>query len=464
VVLSIQTNELPHDIRLIAAVSRLIDLHQSRRESGGASVPDVPDKAGFNLFLALRVIESLHEIEMDRGIGFCPITELAGRTRKLVPLATDADIEYVITNLKQGREIHYGYHSEQGEVTFARTWETTPLVDVQEGFSQARLTENARLLLRVSSLRESWLYSDLDADRLIKAIERGQFQDIPGFCRAMTLDLAAKSKQLSEVLERPSLVELRSTLIAEGANIAASLNSAVSTISQAIELVFSAHTFGAFNLWLERTNAPFYLGNLQADLELVLQNVESLSRRFLLFIGMAQQVRNEGVQAIRFLEIANTLAGKGDEGTIRRTESLLRELMPWGLEIHHYHPSMVVGEADLKAPATDMPAQAHGFTVDPSMAGTSSRLADFVRRNREVVIQRLQIGPMAFSEMMAMTGFTLEPDETLLDFFGVYASPGLLASDTQRIVVGLTDAMARFTDTNHDVIASDPIMYLEETP
>lgn len=461
--LSIQTNELPHDIRLIAAVSRLIDLHQSRRESGGASVPDVPDKAGYNLFLALRVIESLHEIEMDRGIGFSPISELVGRTRKLVPLASDADIEYVITNLKQGREIHYGYHGEQGEVTFARTWDTTPLVDVQEGFSQARLTENARLLLRVSSLRESWLYSDLDADRLIKAIERGQFQDIPGFCRAMTLDLAAKSKQLSEVLERPSLAELRSTLIAEGANIAASLNSAVSTISQAIELVFSTHTFDAFNLWLERTNASFYLGNLQADLELVLQNVESLSRRFLLFIGMAQQVRNEGVQAIRFLEIANALVGKGDEGMIRRTESLLRELMPWGLEIHHYHSSMVVGEADLKVPVADMPIPAHGFTVDPSMAGTSSRLVDFVRRNREVVIQRLQVGPMAFSEMMTMTGFTLEPGETLLDFFGVYASPGLLASDTQRIVVGLTEAMVQFTHANHDVIASDPIMYLEET-
>lgn len=46
----------PHDVRLIAAVSRLIDIHQSRRESGGVYVPDVPEKAGLNLFLALQVI------------------------------------------------------------------------------------------------------------------------------------------------------------------------------------------------------------------------------------------------------------------------------------------------------------------------------------------------------------------------------------------------------------------------
>jgi len=464
VVVTISADNLPHDIRLIAAVSRLIDIHQSRREAGGTYVPDVPERAGFNLHLALSAIECLHEIEMDRGIGFCPINELVARMRKRAPQVTDADIEYCVSNLGQAREIHYGMPGQDGEITYARTWDTTPLIDVEEGFSQIHLTENARLLLRVSSLRESWLYSDLDADRLIKAIERGQFQDVPVFCRAMTLDLAAKSKQLSGVLERPSLAELRSLLIAEGSSIAASLSTAAVTISHAIELVFNEHIQASFSVWAGRTEAKFYLGNLQADLELVLQNVESLSRRFLRFIEMAQRVRNEGNAAIHFLHIANSLAEQGSEDSIRRTEALLHGLMPWGLSTAIFHPSMMVGAADLREQIAQEPERVHGFTVDPTIAGNSSRLMDFLMRNRDLVIQRLQRGPASFSEMMSLTGLVLGEGETPLDFFGVYAAPGMLTSENQKIVVGLTDLTTQFVHADREVTGSDPVMFLEETP
>lgn len=453
-------NQLPHEIRLIAAVSRLIDIHQSRRETGGAYAPDVPEKAGFNLFLALSLIESLHEIEMDRGIGFAPVSELAGKVKKRVPDVTEADVDYCIANLKLGREIHYGSTGQDGQVKFARTWDTTPLIEVEEGLSQVQLTENARLLLRVSSLKESWLYSDLDADRLIKAIERGQFQDVPVFCRAMTLDLSAKSKQLSGALERPSLNELRNLLISEGSGIAQSLNAAGTTISLAIELIFSDHIQSE---WDKRPAQGFYLGNLQADLELVLQNVESLSRRFLRFLEMAQRVRNEGIEAVRFIQIADSLVAGGNSHTIDRTESILREIMPWGVTACFFHPSMLVGEAELKEQAAAI-NQSRGFTVDPHAAGGPTRFLDFLRRNRDVLMHRLKESPMSFSEVVALTGFVLEGDETPLDFFGVYAAPGLLSDENQRIVVGLTSSLANFVHSNQVVTGSDPIMFIEENP
>lgn len=454
-------DNLPHDIRLIAAVSRLIDIHQSRRETGGAYAPDIPEKAGFNLFLALTIIELLHEIEIDRGIGFAPVSELTSKVKNRVPQVEDNDIEYCIANLKLGREIHYGLSGTDGEIKFARTWDSTPLIEVEEGFSQVQLTENARLLLRVSSLKESWLYSDLDADRLVKAIERGQFQDVPIFCRAMTLDLSAKSKQLSGALERPSLTELRTLLIAEGSSIAKSLSAAAVTINQAIDLIFSEHIRVE---WSKRPDPGFYLGNLQADLELVLQNVESLSRRFLRFLEMAQKVRNEGGQMIRFIQIADSMVTDGTLDRINRTESLLHALMPWGVTTRIFHPSMLVGETDLNEQADVAQNQSHGFTVDPHSVGGSTRFLDFIQRNRDVLVQRLQEGPVSFSEMTALTGFVFEDGETPLDFFGVYASPGLLTSENQKIVVGLTGSLASFTHVNHKVTGSDPVMFIEENP
>ncbi|MHB8916261.1 MAG: hypothetical protein ACYC4K_10670 [Thiobacillus sp.] len=89
---SLTTTELPHEIRLIAAVSRLIDIHQSRRDAGGVHVPDVPEKAGFNLFLAMSIIETLHEIEIDRGPGTAPVSDLVSRLKQRIPEVTLTDI------------------------------------------------------------------------------------------------------------------------------------------------------------------------------------------------------------------------------------------------------------------------------------------------------------------------------------------------------------------------------------
>lgn len=452
-------SNLPHDIRLIASVSRLLDIHQSRRETGGAYSPEVPDKAGFNLFLALMLIDALREIEIDRGIGYAPISELSINIRKRAPSITDADIEYCIANLKHGREIHYGTASDEGEIRYARTWESTPLVEVEEGFSQIQLSENARLLLRVASLKESWLYSDLDADRLIKAIERGQFQDVPAFCRAMTADLSAKSKQLSSALERPSLSELRTMLISEGDNIAKSLKDAADTIGDAIDMVFSEHVQEE---WDKRQFTGFHLGNLQADMEIVLQNVESLSRRFINFLNEAQKVRNDGIQVIKFLEIADSLVREGGDHTIAKTELVLQDLMPWGITTNYFFPSMLIGEAELKEADDQTKTESCGYTVNPHGTTSSSRLLDFLKRNREVVVNRLNEGPLSFSEMAELTGFTLEPGESMLDMFGAYAAPGLLSNENQRIVVGITGDKACFIYNEQQVTGSNPVMFIEE--
>jgi hypothetical protein len=465
---NITIDTLPAEIRLIAAVSRLIDFHQSRREAGGTYAPSIPDTAGANLFLALSIIESLHEIEMDRGVGCVPVSELANHLKHRIPSVTSDDVEFCIANLKNGREIHYRTRNDAGEIVDGRTWDTTPLLDAQDGLSQVQLTENARLLLRITSLRESWLYSDIEADRLVKVIERGQFQDIPGFCRSMTLDLASKSKQLSGVLERPSLSELRSLLISEGQGIASSLRDAAAMITKAIDLIYQDTTEAAFDRWLGTASGTVMardgitLGNLQADLQLVLQNVEALSRRFLDFIEHAQKVRNEGIEPIPFLDIADDLTRAGSEANIERLDLLFKEFMPWGQDRRIFHPSMLIGEADLSVPNEDEPEAMHTFTLDPAAPTPSSRFADFLARNKQIVIDRLREGPASFREVIELGGFALEPGDSMLDFFGVYTNPDLIETRDTRIIVGITDEIIRFSHNDHDITGNDPVMYLEQ--
>lgn len=453
---------------MIAAVSRLIDFHQTRRGAGGTYEPNVPETAGANLFLALSVIESLHEIEMDRGAGFVPISELFNRLRERVPQLSPEDLGFCIANLKQGREIRYRARNDAGEIVDGRTWETTPLLDAQDGISQVQLTENARLLLRITSLRESWLYSDLDAERLVKVIEREQFHDLPRFCRAMTLDVASKSKQLSGAMERPALTELRSLLLREGVGISKSLTEAKDTISAAMSLIYREDTETAFERWLDTPEGTgmaregITLDNLQADLQLVLQNVEALSRRFVSFIEQAQRVRNEGAEPIPFLEIANRVILKGSDDEITRIGSLFAGFLPWGREQRIFHPSMLIDATDLYASNKDEDDAQHTFKLDPNDATAQSRFAEFLSRNRDVILARLSVGPASFSEIVGMTGFALEPEDSLLDFFGVYTNPGLLEDEDTCIVVGLTDETVSFSTPNYIITGNDPVMYLEK--
>jgi hypothetical protein len=67
--------QVPHDVRLVAAISRLVDLHQTRRENG-VYVPETYERSGQMLAYALLLLDTLREMEMERGPSFVSIGEV----------------------------------------------------------------------------------------------------------------------------------------------------------------------------------------------------------------------------------------------------------------------------------------------------------------------------------------------------------------------------------------------------
>lgn len=453
---------IPHDVRLVAAVSRLVDLHQSRRESG-VYVPETQERAGHQLALALILIDTLREFEMDRGPSFVAIGEVLTRMRERVSTVTADDLDFVIDSLASERDIRFGAEDGQGGLTYGLTKDSTPLIEKARGFEQVQLSENGRLLLRVSAMKESWLYSDLDAERLVKAIERGQFEDIPRFCRMMILEIATKNRQLSSALERPTLAELRDMLIEDGSGIAASLREAIEVIKQACALIFDARTRDAFDLWRSRHDVPYSLGNLQTEVELVMQNVEALSRRFVRFLETAQRARATGGEGIPFLAMADALVQPAAHTAPHRLEAILAELMPWGMRRGFFHPLLMVGAVDFASvTAEDSNRAVSTFTLDPSHATGHSRLMDFILRNRAQVIDKLRHGPASFAEMIASIGFELHEGESPIDFFGVYTAPEHLNGEGFRLIVGVTGNTFDTRIDGRRYVGSDPMMFLTE--
>ena len=202
------------------------------------------------------------------------------------------------------------------------------------------------------------------------------------------------------------------------------------------------------------------LGNLQADMELVLQNVESLSRRFVNFVDSAQRVRQNGAERIRFLEMADHLVLNARHGESARLEALLNRILPAGTVFSFFHPAVLVGAVDFRE--KEIFSEVSGYTVDPHAAMPQSRFNEFIMRNREIILARLRKGPAFLSEILNMSGYKLLADETILDLMGVYTAPKSLDDDAVNIFVGISDGI--FKIEHHDclVTGSDPIMVLEE--
>lgn len=426
-------------------------------------MPETQERAGYLLAIALILIDTLREFEMDRGPSFVAIGEVYARIHERVTLITPDDLDFVIDSLASERDIRFGAEDGKGGLTYGLTKDSTPLIEKARGFEQIQLSENGRLLLRVSAMKESWLYSDLDAERLVKAIERGQFEDIPRFCRMMILEIATKNRQLSSALERPTLAELRDMLIEDGSGIAASLREAIEVIKQACALIFDARTREAFDLWQTRHAVSYSLGNLQTEVELVMQNVEALSRRFVRFLDTAQRARATGGEGIPFLAIADALVQPAAHTAPDRLEAILAELMPWGMRRGFFHPLLMVGAIDFSLIGTEETNRTVStFTLDHEHGPSHSRLMDFLLRHRAQVIDKLQTGPTSFAEMIASIGFDLHEGESPMDFFGVYSAPEHLNGEGFQLVVGVTGESFATQIDGHRYIGTDPMMFLVE--
>lgn len=426
-------------------------------------MPSVPERAGFNLSVALTMLDVLHDLQMERGAGVVSVSELFALMQKQIPSLQREELDFCIDTLKTRRDIHYAEHFPNGDFKPQVSFNTTDLIRSLDGFEQIALTDNAQLLLRVGTLKDEWLFNDVEAERLVKAIEREQYDRIHDFCRSLNADIAQQNNELIKILDHPSASSLREKLIQDGEKIEQSLALAKENIHEAINLISSEITIESFNQWKKKNEAKFNWGNVLSELESVLQCIEAYSRNFIKFLDTLQQVRPASIQRIDFLKVMDGIAS----GTIANSEQILNSKLlswlPYGIDVSVFHPAFLIGEVDFRQDESAK-AIAPVFTLDKSGEKNTGRLWDFLNRNRSVLLERLKASPLRFSELIQMEGFELLENETPSDFFGIYTVPEHLPGENSnlRIVVGLTHETF---NTEHDellISGSDPVLVLEE--
>lgn len=453
--------DLPVEVRLVAAVSRLLDFHQARSSGSNVSVPEVPETAAHNLHLAISLITALGQWELDQGQALVSLKQLRQLASEDVQSVDEATLEHCVLSLSHPREIRFGVKTTEG-IGVASTSDTTPLLIFDSSLRQVGLTDNARMFIRVAELKDSWLYSDLDAQRLLAALERRQFADIPRFCREMLRDLATKARQIADVSERPAYTDLRDGLIREGATISSALREATGLVDKAMRYLFSPPVVDAFELWKASNGISYELNNLQAEMERVLQATESLSRRFVHFLTEAQKAQTVRSPSIGFLELVNSLHSRTD-GFLEQLEAATADFVPWAPDLAFFSPDLVAGEVSLsKLYVQSLPAPPKlSFRQTDQVDDHAEQVHEFLLRNAKLIVSSLKSGPKPLEELLRLEGLVYEGAEGLADFTGAYSYPEVFDVGEQSIRVLHQDELIEVFSDSSVLVTSNPILSLE---
>ncbi len=450
-------------ILLLAASCRLLDLHDSRRERGAASKiissQVSPDSAAYYLSLGLCIIETLYVMELREGSWFKPKSRIINEVLNAYPAADEIDVEYAIRMLSSQREIHY--LSDDSSSREVSTKETTNLLDRSIGdYDQYRLSGNARLLSRIGSLKNSWMYEDKDTEKIVKAIENSCFEDVPIFCMERINSLLAMSKELTKAEELAVGDEAAQSFLESYEMYRETLDLSLEAIKKAMSALSAEAVFKEkFERWqaLSPGKTDLSAGNILSDLESVAQMLERVSRRITGFVVDRQKRRGAEVGVVDFRGLAESLIGQPQ--SIQMYETFFETAGPWGCKSDFFIPFDFTDSVDFTRKEGDV-IGGREVNLEGMVEASTERLSQFLERNREWILRQLKEGPISFFDFLRMNGFQLEPGESPADFFGVYAVPDEFGR-TVNIRIGTCGSSFDHSDDGVRMHGDNPYLYEE---
>lgn len=452
------------EILLIAAVSRLLDLHDSRRERG-APTRGIPlqkaelKNASYHLSLGLSILDVFQELEQSEGEWFQPRARIVSKILESSPFAEEIDVDYCIRMLSGSREIRYLSDDFSKELL---TMETTPLLERAVGeFDQFRLTENARLLTRVVSMKSGWIYEDMDIEKIVRAIENGHFEDVSRFCKERVSSLLSLGKAITKA-EEQSLND------AAAREFIQSYEALKEVMERSLEVIKKAMTLlctdvisrERFQEWQNSSGRmEISIGNILSDLESVAQVIEKISRRIANFVVNAQANRGAAVGVVAFNEMAEAIVSSPPE--IGILCSFFTSVGPWSAPSGYYSPFDFMDSVDFTQYGKQDEDIIKEINLEHMVEASNERLSQFFERNREWILERLRGGPLSFLDLLEKGEFRLEPGETPADFFGAYAVPDEFGNDV-IVFIGSRGEKLKFSSDRVIMHGDNPMLFLVE--
>jgi hypothetical protein len=411
---------------VLIASMRLVDIYDARREPGGgsaqASLPARAKKveedsaAGMLFELATAIMEYVNELEKESHGRYIPTSDIYVALKYSFPQFTEDDFRFVINKLS----IRYSvFFASDGA-----NLRDTALLEKAGAGDRVRLSQYGRIALSLSSASEDWRYSDLDAEKISRAITEGQFASVEKYCIGLQQTIRDAAIEVRKVLENPDLsVKEQSVLYADNDSYSNTVIKIQKVIKNGLELLVTSSTQEKIFKWCEAHPDDIYIESAIRDRMMhTLSMIEGLSRNLSEIINTIHSGGMKGFRTILFTDAARKFA--------------LDDMVDWGERFlvnagFWSPPQEMSGARDILVKSIEKaPAKKKAMRFDQTGAVEVNAVRSFLLKYAPDVVELLRRQPVSLCEVIKTGAIGAKDLSNIGDIIGVFVDASCLGIET----------------------------------
>jgi len=409
---------------LLSASIRIADIHDSAH-TPGATVGTFSEDRGENsmglwLEIATKLLQYLYEENIEANEGWVSVLPFISDICSVYDVS-EQDVQFVIGTLSTPTRLTIYSPLPDSELATSKTTKNTALVQRPHNqmSSRARLTDVGMRTILLSRTAQKWLYASHDAQKILSAIDLGDFSSIPQLCLNLSQSIQSFAHDIRRVIERPGMDEVVESFRRDAEKYLDTIKQVQQGVIAARSLFSLRHVQEAFELWFESQHDTAIDERLiQRSLSELMQSVEALSRIFNELIASAMGNNRDVAGCVRFDKAAIQIACHTPSREM--LQSAFSSIGPWATSLAFPSPDDFVGRIKTKEKAVKVESVVLDSNSHPALPTAIDR---FMQQYRDQIIERLPEGPISIAD--AIENGRAEFDGNIFSgqLVGVFSSP-----------------------------------------
>jgi hypothetical protein len=297
---------------VLIASMRLVDIYDARREPGGGSAQtslparakkvEDDQSAGMLFELATAIIDYVNEEESESHGKYIAVSSIYASLKYSFLRYTEEDFRFVINKLSMRYPVFF--------VSDGANLRDTAILERASAGDRVRMSQYGRIAISLSSVSEDWRYSDLDAEKIFRAINDGKFSAVEKYCVGLQQTIRDASIEVRRVMESPDMaIKEQSVLYSENDVYSNTVIKIQKVIENALDLLTANVTQEKILNWCEAHPEDFDIERAIRDRMMdTLSMIEGLSRNLSEVIKTVHAGGMRGLRTVSFPAAARKFA------------------------------------------------------------------------------------------------------------------------------------------------------------
>lgn len=421
---------------VLIASMRLVDIYDARREPGAGSVQapaparakkvEEDPSAGMLFELATKIIEYVDELEKDSHGRYIATSDIYLKLKYSFPQFSEDDFRFVINRLSVRYSVFFA--------SDGANLRDTAILEKAGAGDRVRLSQYGRVALSLSNVSEDWRYSDLDAEKISRAITEGQFSAVEKYCIGLQQTIRDAAIEVRKVMENPDIsVKEQSVLYSDNDVYSNTVVKIQKVIQSGLDLLNTNSIQEKLFNWCEAHPDDIYIGAAISDRMMdTLSMIEGLSRNLSEIINTIQSGGKKGLRTVLFAEAARKF--------------VLDDMLDWGERFlvnagFWTPPRGMSGARDILVKTVEKaPAKKKVLRFDQTGAVEVNAVRSFLLQYAPDVIELLKKQPVSLRHVIQTGAIGAKDIANIGDIVGIFVDASSLGIEDGYFKITFDDA------------------------